>query len=209
MTGWNENFLQQAINTCTNPSGRIEDCPLFDVVDQGKATSCKMENALPKALLSENCIGPMSSLPGDLSIGVGDGQGSDGKGGVKSESPKPAPTLSYNPGDKPANPASPLPGNIFKEKSKSAAAATDAGAYGAAAVTPDAKPTSPPAASSAEPKYFSTEYITNGDVVTKILWEEEYVYVTAPAEPAATPTPAPAAHKHRRRAHYGHVHGKL
>ncbi|KAG5928173.1 hypothetical protein E4U42_001179, partial [Claviceps africana] len=62
-TGWPTEFLQRAIDTCTNESGRIEDCPLFNVVDHDTATSCKWETKLPAALAHEDVTGPMSTLP--------------------------------------------------------------------------------------------------------------------------------------------------
>lgn len=209
--GWDEAFLQKAVNTCTNPSGKIEDCPLFDVVDEAKATSCGLQLPLPQLLFSENVKGPVAKLPGNVE--VGGGSGDKGSGHVPSAAP--VPTLPYAPGERPSNPAAPLPGQIFKDKSSPPAAApatsTSAVAY-AAAATPVVQPTTPPPpppATTPAPEtksYYSTQYITSGNVVSKILWEEQFVYVTTTVQ-----APAGAAGRRRRRAAHmhGHGHGKL
>ncbi|KAF4457759.1 hypothetical protein F53441_383 [Fusarium austroafricanum] len=251
--GWEEEFLQDAIKTCTSETGRIEDCPLFDVVSEEKATSCEMK--LPKALAHENVKGPMKQLPGGDGVPYGDGSDAekpDPTGGAS------APTLSYTPGDKPKNSASPLPGQVFKVSSAYVApapgsssetsapagivpkpslptvdvsiptiGAVSAGDVGAAALKESATaeaaavPTTTPAPE-IEPvtdtkSYFSTQFITNGNLVSKILWDEEVVYVTDLKEEVVfvtvtstavvTPSAAPAAAPPRRRRRGAHLHG--
>ncbi|PNY28907.1 Uncharacterized protein TCAP_01175 [Tolypocladium capitatum] len=166
MMGWDEAFLQKAVNTCTNLSGKIEDCPLFNVVDQGKATKCNLRLPLPKPIIGENVQGPVANLPGNVQV-LGGGSGDNRNGPA---APKPA--LTYVPGQKPSDSASPLPGQIFKDKSSSAAG------FGIEAVT--VQPTTPPATTPAPEikSYYSTQYVTNGNVVSKILWVEQFVYVT-------------------------------
>ncbi|KAJ6789037.1 hypothetical protein PWT90_10987 [Aphanocladium album] len=210
MMGWDKSFLQQAIETCTNPSGRIEDCPLFDVVDQATATSCKLDKPLPKSLLGEvkNLLGPLSNLPGGLSI-----FGDNGNpllpeiGGDDTPTATSKPTLSYTPGAQATNSASPLPGQVFKQVD------SDADSSSAAAPAPTT-PTAPVAVAAAvteaptttaEPSYYSTQYITNGNTVSMIFWEEELVTVTETAQATATQTVvAPAK---RRRSHF-HAHAR-
>lgn len=207
ITGWETNFLQSAINTCTNPSGRIQDCPLFNVVDEGKATSCQMRKSPLQALFAENVLGPMAKLPGNIEVG---GSASHGPAPAKSS---PGPNLTYRPGEKPSDPAAPLPGQAFKEKAKS----------GSSAPTPPPPPP-PPASTSTvvtpappppadPPTFYSTQYITSGTVVKKILWVESVVTVTDFGGQPAEATPAAAAlagHKHRRHAaRHAHVHGKF
>ncbi|OAA80561.1 WSC domain-containing protein [Akanthomyces lecanii RCEF 1005] len=216
MMGWDKDFLQQAVDTCTNPSGRIEDCPLFNVVDQGTATSCKLEKSLPQQLSTEikNILGPMANLPGDLSV-FGDG-GDPSKPETGGDSPSTAgtatskPTLSYTPGAKASNSASPLPGQVFKqvdsesESSESTptptpttTTATPSAPVAVAAAVTEAPTTTP------EPSYYSTQFVTNGNTVSKILWEEELVTVTETLEPTATKTVDAAK---RRRSHlHGHA----
>ncbi|POR33764.1 Uncharacterized protein TPAR_06046 [Tolypocladium paradoxum] len=219
MMGWDEAFLQKAVNTCKNPSGKIEDCPLFNVVDEGKARSCGMQLPLPQLLFGENVKGPVANLPGNVEVGGGSGH--NGNGHAPS-SAAPMPTLTYAPGERPSDAASPLPGQIFKDKSSSTSASapttpTSAATYGADAI-PDVQPTTPPPpppATTPAPEtksYYSTQYVTNGNVVSKILWEEQFVYATQYADTTTTiESPAGAAGRRRRRgAHlHGHGHGKL
>ncbi|CAG7565647.1 unnamed protein product [Fusarium equiseti] len=261
--GWEEEFLQDAIKTCTSETGRIEDCPLFDVVSEEKAKTCEMK--MPKALENEDCKGPLKALPG--SNGDSDEIEKPDPTGAK-----PAPTLTYAPGERPTNSASPLPGQIFKVSSAYGApapgpssvntekpspiyskisepsapallptieAVADVGAVAieqTTSVEAEAPTTTP--APQFEPveetkSFYSTQYITNGNLVSKILWEEEVVYVTdlkeevvvvtvtstaiatpsvGPAPAAAPPAPPaaeapPAAAPARRRRRGAHLHG--
>ncbi|ATY61986.1 WSC domain-containing [Cordyceps militaris] len=209
MMGWDHDFLQQAVNTCTNPSGKIEDCPLFNVVDQGTATSCKLQKSLPETLAAEikDILGPMAKLPGDLAVFGDNGNPSlpETGGSAPSATSAPAttskPTLSYTPGDTPTNSASPLPGQVFKQvDSESASPSTPAPTTASAPVAAAAAVTEAPTAT-AEPSYYSTQYITNGNTVSKILWKEEVVTVTETAETTATQI-ADAAKRRR-----SHLHG--
>jgi hypothetical protein len=258
--GWEEEFLQDAIKTCTSETGRIEDCPLFDVVSEEKAKTCEMK--MPDVLKDEDCKGPMKALPGSNGDGSGDVEKPDPSG------LKPAPTLTYAPGDRPSNSASPLPGQIFKVSSAYEApapgpssvntekpspiyskisipsepallptieAVADVGAVAIEATTSvEAQaPTTTPAPEflpvTDTKSFYSTQYITNGNLVSKILWEEEVVYVTdiqeevvvvtvtstAIATPSVGPVPAaappaaapPAAAPVRRRRRGAHLHG--
>ncbi|TVY13974.1 hypothetical protein LARI1_G009154, partial [Lachnellula arida] len=49
--GWDEQFLQDASNQCTNLSGKIEDCPLFDIQPLGESSACNItESNIPARL---------------------------------------------------------------------------------------------------------------------------------------------------------------
>ncbi|RDA90227.1 hypothetical protein CP533_1081 [Ophiocordyceps camponoti-saundersi (nom. inval.)] len=198
MMGWDEAFLQKAVDTCTNPSGRIEDCPLFDVVDKSEACQCALES-LPASVQDEDVKGPMARLPGGR-----DNHEIKEKPGYAG----PVPTLKYTPGHKPTDPAAPLPGDVFKQKQHAEAAAMMMNAEQA----PAPVQTPPPAATTpvADTKsYYSTQYITNGNVVSKILLEAQTVYVSQYGDQAAaTPAAKPDAAAHRRRAvhMYQHAH---
>lgn len=186
MMGWDEKFLGQAVKTCTNLSGRIEDCPLFKVVDHNTATSCKRQKALPLMLKSEDVTGPMANLPGNVKITFADGH-SEGSNEPKSSSVA-KPSLTYAPGEKATNKASLLPGQVFKETANAVAAA-------AAQTTPAP---APPPANAAAPSFFSTQYITNGKVVSEILWKEEVVTVTKMVDAAPTGAAHAKRHQHGR-----------
>jgi len=66
MLGWEEKLLQNAVDTCTNASGRVEDCPLFELHSDAQASSCKMD--VPDILRDENCEGPREGLCGNVTI---------------------------------------------------------------------------------------------------------------------------------------------
>ncbi|KEY63964.1 hypothetical protein S7711_08689 [Stachybotrys chartarum IBT 7711] len=226
VTGWDEDFLQQAVDTCTNPSGRIEDCPIFDVVDEATAKSCEI--TVPDELADEDVVGPVAKMPG--------GDEGSPEGGDAEPTNAPQPTLSYVPGQIPENPASPLPGDVFLETSAYVAPApttlntvsvppapsTSAEAVAAAVVeAPVEEPPAPAPTTTPAPevipaedsaRYFSTQYITNGNVVSKILWYEERVTVTAVLDSTTTivvpEAPTDSPQRKRRAAHlHGHGHG--
>ena len=213
--GWEEDFLQEAVDTCTNESGRIQDCPLFNIIEESEARECEMKT--PLQLLAEQVLEGLKILPGDVEI-------------TFDENSTPAkPSSSSSPGG--------LLGGIFKESSTSATPTTTSEV--AAAVAPPPPPTTtsspppppPPTTTSPPPppsptptidpnvSYESTQYITNGDIVTKILWDEEIVWVTEMVDatttkiiqggppPTSVPEPAP---KRRRDAHlHAHNHHHL
>ncbi|KAL5093022.1 hypothetical protein HDV62DRAFT_230226 [Trichoderma sp. SZMC 28011] len=203
--GWEEDFLQQAVNTCTNLSGLIEDCPLFNIVDQSVAEQCTLED-MPANLRREAGNGPFNQLPGGDVVG-GTGPASSSHGGHSKPSATPtkggaAPTLPYQPGVTAPVKGSPLPGQVFKE------AATDS-SYGFQIAAVESGNPSATGAPAAEGAVISTQYITVGHVVSEILWKQAYVTVTEEPQPSTTVTVTatgarPA--KHRRSAH-GHGHG--
>jgi hypothetical protein len=212
--GWEESFLQNAVNTCTNPSGKIEDCALFDIQSSDKYSNCNITN-IPSAIAKENVVGAMSTLPGNPAI-VSGGYASGATAGGSGSGSKPTtsaaapvtsaapssvlPTLSYQAGSSVASGSQYIPGAIFAAKSGSDESSTAKGAVvtiptssSAAAIT-----SAPAASPSSVQTFFSTEYQTNGQVVSEILWVEDVVTITAGA-----PSTTPAArkrhiHKHRR-----------
>ena len=66
MTGWDPQFLQGAINTCTSPSGRVEDCPMFKIQDMNQ---CSLK--VPKIAAQENCAGPREGFCGGVQVRYG------------------------------------------------------------------------------------------------------------------------------------------
>lgn len=64
--GWNIAKLQQAIGSCTNSSGLIEDCPFFSLQSSSRACQCHL---LPPAeVANESCAGPRSGLCGNITF---------------------------------------------------------------------------------------------------------------------------------------------
>jgi hypothetical protein len=64
VTGWDTTLLQNAIKTCTSNTGRITDCPLFNVISETEAKQCAFK--VPQGLANENVTGPFKLLPGGL-----------------------------------------------------------------------------------------------------------------------------------------------
>ncbi|KAL1304225.1 hypothetical protein AAFC00_000645 [Neodothiora populina] len=113
ITGWESvDFLQNAVDTCTNASGEIEDCPLFNIQDDSTAAQCTFE--MPEVLADEDCEGPLDDglpvsvpiqagpgyatiypvvLPGGKTLGLGSG-GSSSTGGAAPSSSSAAVSLS-------------------------------------------------------------------------------------------------------------------
>jgi hypothetical protein len=64
--GWNTDTLQQAIGSCTNSSGLIEDCSVFSLQSPAQASQCVL---LPPAVIAnESCLGPQLSLCGNITL---------------------------------------------------------------------------------------------------------------------------------------------
>ncbi|KAF4120756.1 protein of unknown function (DUF1996) [Geosmithia morbida] len=206
LMGWDRDLLQEAVDTCTNESGLIEDCGVFDVVDESTAKECSIQE--PATLSFENVLNGLSELPGAVKILFGGSEESDEETASSSEKP----SLTYAPGGSPvaetayssATSSSSLPGNIFMESAS--VATTSSSVIAVANVAAVAQPTSssssqiapaptlaPAVAAEAEPSvsYESTQYITNGDIVSKILWEEEVVWETEFPLSRSRPRPSP------------------
>ncbi|KAJ8118227.1 hypothetical protein ONZ43_g4034 [Nemania bipapillata] len=71
IAGWDVSFLQEAIETCTNPSGEISDCELFTsngpLLTEDEQRDCKFD--MPLLLLAENDVAEsMTELPGGVQI---------------------------------------------------------------------------------------------------------------------------------------------
>ncbi|KAK2056449.1 hypothetical protein LY76DRAFT_153290 [Colletotrichum caudatum] len=211
MAGWDENFLQSAINTCTNLSGRIEDCPIFDIQDEGAAAQCEMK--IPNFLSTENVTGPDTSLPGNVAITFGDGS-SEGGGAApvipsSSVSSSAAPALTYKPGKTATS--NPLPGEVFKETGKMAYGVPLSASTTEPAPTPILEQVTPAPSSTSQPSMscVSIQTVTSANVVSVICWEEEVVYVTyyedIVSTTTVTPTPSPVLrakrHLHQHRHH--------
>lgn len=237
--GWTDGVLQQAVDTCTNESGEIADCPLFNIQSEQDQTSCQLKK-LPQPLVKEVVTGIVGdTLPGGVAIQYGP-QPATQVNPAPQTTTVDVPTVSYSPGTTATNSASVLPGQVFKDTSSYEAATPSTTPD--AAPTPDAaevKPTfvagivsqsadSAPAPTTApEPTVapasvpqddglpiVSTQYITNGNIVSEVVWKEAVVYVTESEDTTITvtvqPTPSVQAVRKLRRSHdHAHVHRHL
>jgi hypothetical protein len=197
--GWAEDFLQSAVDTCTNPSGRIQDCPLFTIQDDADVQACKINKGLLSALLDEDLIGPMGGLPGDVPVNAGPGYVVKGAPVPDESSAAPVPTLSHSAGSTVAATASGLAGAVFNEASgapKAAVAAVEP-------TTPPAPTTTPPPTVSLESnqKAYTTSYKTEGNKVIEVIVIEEFTTVTDTPETVTQYTTMAKRHSHNRRHH--------
>lgn len=174
MMGWNESFLQDAVNTCTNASGMIQDCPLFDV-DYVTPETCSM--ILPDNIAGENVTGPgLTSLPGDVVIQWGPSPATMGPGAPALVTSQPVPTLSYKAGTTASVSGSYLPGEVFEASETSSSTVVNKQDVGTASPSPTT-----PASSEPTPDTYSvvsTQYVTASNIVSEIVWEVAIVYVT-------------------------------
>ncbi|KAI9715377.1 MAG: hypothetical protein M1812_006022 [Candelaria pacifica] len=59
VNGWDVDHLQQAVDTCTNNSGNIEDCHVFEKIPDSEANSCMIPPSV-----NEQISGVLDALPG-------------------------------------------------------------------------------------------------------------------------------------------------
>ncbi|ORY86922.1 hypothetical protein BCR37DRAFT_376215 [Protomyces lactucae-debilis] len=73
ISGWDKDFLQSAVDQCNNNSGRIEDCPLFNIQRDISSKCSSKTPGMQKFTLKtdENIYGPRATLPGCNSIQYG------------------------------------------------------------------------------------------------------------------------------------------
>ncbi|OOO11807.1 protein of unknown function DUF1996-containing protein [Aspergillus oryzae] len=67
--GWESGVLEQAVKRCTNPSGRVEDCDVFDIQTEAEQRKCKFE--VPTLLKNEDVYSHKGGLPNDLVVEYG------------------------------------------------------------------------------------------------------------------------------------------
>ncbi|KAK4191702.1 hypothetical protein QBC35DRAFT_295953 [Podospora australis] len=227
ISGWDEDFLQNAVNTCTNKSGKISDCPLFTLIDEDTQRECKMK--VPSFLAKEKVDGFVGkSLPGNVVVQYGPepAVANPRPAASQATSHVPVPTVSYQPGVTSLN----LPGGVFKEKPTSTTSEEQVKISALAAPAPEPEsesetsstpsPTPAPAPIPSDPpvpegyELVRTEYHTNGKVVSKVIVIETVQYVTLTTETLTVTATLGAGnarrelnHLHRHRHLHGHGHG--
>ncbi|KAH8701950.1 hypothetical protein BGW36DRAFT_261716, partial [Talaromyces proteolyticus] len=93
--GWQPEFLQQAMNGCTNPSGQVSDCSLFNLQSNAEAATCTFP--VPEALQMENPFFDANGLLGNVPIQFGPAQATPyGEAAVAISSILPAATSAIN-----------------------------------------------------------------------------------------------------------------
>jgi hypothetical protein len=184
--GWDNNLLQNAVDTCTNPSGMVEDCPLFTILDPNTYSQCKFP--IPSSLAKENVLSPGTKLPG--SDGYVDPDGTPSASAV--------PTLSVAPGTTIATGSNFVPGGIFIASATSQVVsnapapspASSASAQSMASIQTVANPPAP-AATTPSNKVAAAPSPPSSPAAAATPTTLKTAVAQAPA--ATTPKPAPAA----------------
>ncbi|KAF4618056.1 hypothetical protein G7Y89_g14992 [Cudoniella acicularis] len=214
MMGWDETFLQNAVDTCTNLSGQIQDCPLFTIQDESTYSNCNF--TVPEALVSENVVSGMTALPGNVPIMSGPAYAKGpaaGSTNTVSNIPLPpasstaiptssaVPTLSYSAGTTASSSGQYAPGGVFAAISSKTSLSS-----GASAATTTAAPSLGDAADASQ-SFFSTQYETQGQKVMEVFWVEEVVTVTESETTTVFAAPTPTAQgAYKKRHMHAHLH---
>lgn len=66
MHGWEPGVLEQAVEQCTNPSGEVEDCAVFDIQSEDDQRQCTFD--MPTILKNEKVTLTSGGLPNKLAI---------------------------------------------------------------------------------------------------------------------------------------------
>lgn len=195
---WDPGFLQQAVNTCTNPSGQVQDCPLFNLQDDGTAAQCSLD--IPSQIASEHCTEPTSGLPGNVAIQSGPGyakplSAGGGSGSRPATAATSMPSLGYSSAGPEATVTDKYGGGVFAESSSYAAAPSPAS-------TPAPAPVDKAVDHGDE---VATAYYTEGAMVYEVILVQEVTTVMVESLP--TDKPFVAGRKKRHLHHHAHGHG--
>jgi hypothetical protein len=222
--GWDEAFLQSAVDTCTSLSGRIEDCPLFTIQDASVYDTCKFD--VPEIVKGDNVLKPGNVLPGNVKIVAGPAPALPGAPAAASSPSTPVvPTLSFAPGTSVSSGGNYVPGAVFVASTPTA----DSSTLDAAPATPTTTsststppPPPPPPATTAPPttssllpdqRIVSTVYSTMGNEVLELIMVEEDITVTTDVTTTVSVYTTVAGYRkrdmlrHKKRHGHGHVHG--
>ncbi|POS88426.1 hypothetical protein EPUL_000172, partial [Erysiphe pulchra] len=192
--GWDEELLSKAVNTCTNLSGVVSDCPLFTIQDPSVAASCSLASVPTVAANEGKIVENLDHLPGNLEVQAGPAYAHGEVPGQKNHHAKvtephleplheqdnqkdqepPVIKPPYPTAESVAEPIFPTAASVLVAEEEEIASPVEAAPP--APVTP-----APKIQEDKEPdtrSYYSTEYKTVGKEVIKILWVEEAITVT-------------------------------
>jgi hypothetical protein len=206
MMGWDENFLQSAVDTCTNPSGLISDCPLFTIQDSNTYSSCKFP--MPDDQKADNLTGPMDTLPGNVQIQAGPAYATPGGSSGGAATSAVVPTVSYSAGSSIATGETYMPGGIFIASSSSFPADSPTPTP-SSTPSPSPTPTPTPDPLPANERIVSTMYSTMGNEVLELVMVEQEITIYESVT-ATTITTITGMRKRDRRRHLRkhHAHGR-
>lgn len=185
--GWDEELLTKAVNTCTNLSGLVTDCPLFTIQDPAVAASCSLASIPTVAFDEGKKVKNLDHLPGNLEIQAGPAYAHGEVPRQKKHHDKTSDSES-SPNPPVNKPPYPTIQSEVKPTMPTAVASKLSAEEDITAPTTTVE-TIKPASVTPAPKiqesketdtrsYYSTEYKTIGKEVVKILWVEESITVT-------------------------------
>ncbi|EME42972.1 hypothetical protein DOTSEDRAFT_72402 [Dothistroma septosporum NZE10] len=221
--GWKSaDFLGQAIETCTNASGEVEDCPLFTLQNDADAAQCTFP--MPETFKGDDCAGPRDGLPVGVPVQYGPEPATKyavpGREGVATTAvPQTSAPATYSqsaPVYSPVNPSDTktAEGGIVQGAAAAASTLLGYGSVSSSTSCSSSQITQAPAYSaSQDDNIVSTTYITQGNEVIEVVIEETEITVTATAEatPSASGYAAPGYDsKHKRHLEkHQHRHARL
>jgi len=221
--GWDSvDFLQSAVDTCTNASGMIEDCPLFNIQTEAEEQQCKIKDV--DAIKDDNPLGPREDglpiavpiqsgpsyatiypvvLAGDATQAAASATNAAASSvqsavsSLTSATSAVVPTLSYTPGT--SSVTDKYGGGVLRAKSSDSYVGTEA-ASTVAASTVTAVASLADADTDADGNIIATSWYTSGNQVMEMMIEQVDVTVTA--------TAVETANAHARR-HIGKEHRRV
>lgn len=174
INGWEQDVLEKAVKTCTNNSGQVQDCHVFELQDQDTQKKC---NFADSKLGKEDCKQDKKGLPGNIKIAPSPAYA---KGFLSSLSTA-LPSASI-----PTSLLNPLKsaGSFFSQSDSSAGSAsstpTSSSAVSSATLFSSSKTqaatTSKP--SKAAPAPITTSYSTDGNTVHEVVVMQETTTTT-------------------------------
>jgi hypothetical protein len=218
MMGWeSEEFLQKALDTCQNDSGRIEDCPLFNIQSDSEAAKCAFE--IPEVLAEENVIDIQEGIPMGVPMQYGPADATSYPCYGRDAAATKASSSASKASSSASKAFSSATGNLSKASSaaedsygsslsqKQVASSDVAESYEASATSDEvvaaasitASPSIDDAVDGSAGKIVSTKYVTENGEVLEIAIEEVDVTVTA--------TASQGAEQYRRHLHNHKRHG--
>ncbi|ROV90211.1 hypothetical protein VMCG_10258 [Cytospora schulzeri] len=211
--GWDETGsfrLQDAVDTCTNLSGEIQDCPLFTIQDEATQKECKFD--LPSELVDDLLEGPLDSLPGGVGIAWGPGPATE----AHPEQPSTSvvlPTLTYSAGSTASVNGSYVPGNAFVGVTSTSGTPAASAVPVGDAVKADVGITSAASADSVSATATATSYLTSTNsaglvIINEVVYEEVITYVTESTTTTVYQEPSAPAVRRRGGHQHRHVHGR-
>ncbi|OJJ07946.1 hypothetical protein ASPVEDRAFT_143405 [Aspergillus versicolor CBS 583.65] len=168
MEGWEDGVLEEAVKTCTNPSGMVEDCSVFELQSQIEQNLCSFD--IPEILKSEEVKNVKGGLPNKLKVTWGPERAfpieyTDGHDDSSSSSAAPSSTDS---GISLSLPGVGDLGNVFAADPKTSSSSTTE--------VPAPTTTSTSTTTSTPTPTPSTSYIET-PVTQEIVWVEEAIVV--------------------------------